>query len=188
MRLLGSSFLKLTRRPATLRTFLLLVGFVALICVSLGLSAKAAATGSGATLKSMLTFPDATAGLASMLLIFCGMAGAGYAGVVAGSEWTWGVFRVALTRGESRVRYVVGPFVAIALLAGAAWVLLSTVGVGLILLAAKIGGIPSGDPLGPASLAPLVTVVMNRPVMIVLPAPGSSARRKLSGWRGSIAS
>jgi len=29
---------------------------------------------------------------------------------------------------------------------------------------------------------------MKSPVMIVLPAPGSSARRKESGWRGSIAS
>ena len=29
---------------------------------------------------------------------------------------------------------------------------------------------------------------MKSPVMIVLPAPGSSASRKLSGWRGSIAS
>ena len=162
MRLLGSSLLKLSRRPATLRTFLLLVGFMALIYVSLGLSAKAATSGSsGATIESMLTFPDATAGLASMLLIFCGMAGAGYAGVVAGSEWTWGVFRVALTRGESRVRYVVGLYVAIAVLAGAAWVLLSTVGVGLIMLAAKLGGIPSGDPLGPTSLAPLVAVVVS---------------------------
>jgi hypothetical protein len=29
--------------------------------------------------------------------------------------------------------------------------------------------------------------LMGSPAMIVLPAPGSSARRKRSGWRGSIA-
>ena len=160
MRLLRSSLLKLTHRPATLRTFLLLVGFLALIYVSLGLSAGATSdSSSSATIEAMLTFPAASAGLAAMLLIFCGMAGAAYAGVVAGSEWTWGTFRVALTRGESRVRYVVGLFLGIALLALVAWVVLSALGVGLILAAASLGGTQAGDPLDPANLGRLFVLV-----------------------------
>ena len=158
MRLLRSSLLKLTRRPATVRTFLLLVGFLALIYLSLGLSAKAApGSSSGASVQSMLAFPGAHASLAAMLLIFCGMAGAAYAGVVAGSEWTWNVFRVALTRGESRVRYVVGLFLAIALLVTGAWVGLYLLGVGLIVVASALAGTPAGDPL--ANLGVLVALI-----------------------------
>jgi hypothetical protein len=33
-----------------------------------------------------------------------------------------------------------------------------------------------------------ISSFISRPAMIVLPAPGSSARRKRSGWRGSMAS
>ena len=89
MRLLRSSILKIARRPATGRTLLILVAFLALIYISLGLSARSVSdASSGASITSMLTFPDAPASLVAMLLIFCGMAGAGYAGVVAGSEWT----------------------------------------------------------------------------------------------------
>lgn len=156
MRLLQSSLLKLTRRPATRRTFLLLVGFLVLIYVSLGLSAR----GSGppdAGIASMLAFPEAHGSLAGMLLIFCGMAGAAYAGVVAGSEWGWNTFRVALTRGVSRPRYVIALFAAIAILALASWVVLYLLGTCLILVAAGLAGTGAGDPLAsPASLALLI--------------------------------
>jgi hypothetical protein len=161
MRLLRSAMLKLSHRPATLRTFLLLAGFLALIYVALGLSTAASTDAApSTTVESMLTFPGASGSLASMLLIFCGMAGAAYAGVVAGSEWTWGTFRVALTRGESRVRYVAGLFLGIALLALVAWFLLYAFGVGLILLAARLGGTGAGDPFDAANLGPLAVLVV----------------------------
>ena len=161
MRLLNASLRKLVRRPATGRTFLLLVAFLALIYISLGLaSAGASGTASKAT-SAMLAFPDAHASLSGMLLIFCGMAGAAYAGVVAGSEWSWNTFRVALTRGESRVRYVVVLFIAIALLVFVAWLVLYALGVILVLSAAAIGGTPAGDPLGSATLGRLWVLVVS---------------------------
>jgi hypothetical protein len=159
MRLLRASLLKLVRRPATVRTFLLLVAFLALIYLSLGLTSAGASGTSSKSIGSMLAFPDAHTSLAGMLLIFCGMAGAAYAGVVAGSEWTWNTFRVALTRGESRVRYVVVLFLAIALLVLAAWVILYAVGVGLILGATALGGTRAGDPFDPATLGRLWVLV-----------------------------
>jgi hypothetical protein len=159
MRLLRSSLLKLVRRPATGRTVLLLVAFLVLIYVSLGLSSSAASGSASTSIGSMLAFPDAHASLAGMLLIFCGMAGAAYAGVVAGSEWSWNTFRVALTRGESRVRYVVGLFLAIALLVLAAWVVLYALGVGLVLVAAALGGSHAGDPFSAATLGRLWVLI-----------------------------
>ena len=161
MRLLRSSLLKLVRRPATGRTFVLLVAFLALIYVSLGLSSAGTSGASAESIGAMLAFPDAHASLAGMLLIFCGMAGAAYAGVVAGSEWSWNTFRVALTRGEFRVRYVLGLFLAIALLAVAAWVVLYVLGVVLILSAATLGGTPAGDPFASATVGGLLVLIVS---------------------------
>jgi hypothetical protein len=169
MRLVEISLLKLTRRPATRRTVLLLAGFLALIYISLGLSARAIPDASGgATIGAMLAFPDAHGGLAGMLLIFSGMAGAAYAGAVAGSEWSWNTFRVALTRGESRVRYVLGLFGAIALLALLAWIILYALGVGLILLANALGGTRAGDALDPANLGRLSLMVASGGLAVVM--------------------
>jgi hypothetical protein len=162
MRLLRSSLRKLVGRPATGRIVLLLAAFLALIYLSLGLSSTAVSgSASKASIAAMLTFPDAHASLAGMLLIFCGMAGAAYAGVIAGSEWSWNTFRVALTRGESRVRYVVGLFVAIAVLAFVAWILLYVLGVALILVAAALGGSPAGAPLAGTELGRVGVLVLS---------------------------
>ena len=157
MRLLRSSLGKLIRRPATVRVFVLLLGLLVLIYLSLGFSAKASP--GQASLLKMLAFPDAQGGLAAMLLIFLGMAGAGYAGAVAASEWSWNTLRLALTRGESRVRYVLGLWLAIALLVAVAWAILWTLGVGAIVAAAWIGGVEGADPFGGGNLGRLAVML-----------------------------
>jgi hypothetical protein len=153
MRLVRASLLKLVRRPATRRTLLVLAVFLALLYLTFGMSVGTATNPAArAANNDMLVFPEALRNLASMLLAFAGIAGAGYAGTVAASEWSWSTFRAALARGESRVRYVVGLFVAIALLTLVAWLVLCVVGIGLILLAATIGGVDAGDPFGSTDL------------------------------------
>jgi hypothetical protein len=126
-----------------------IAGLIVVLYLSLAFAAKGSAE-AGAGLAAMLAFPSAHVSLAGMLLIFGGLAGAGYGGAVAASEWSWSTFRAALVRGESRVGYIVGLFVAIALLALAAWLVLYLLGVGVILLGGAITGMPSGDPLGMA--------------------------------------
>jgi ABC-type transport system involved in multi-copper enzyme maturation permease subunit len=158
MRLLRSSLDKLLRRPATSRVFLVLVAFLVLMYLSLGLTARAS-PGQASVLK-MLAFPDAQAGLAAMLLIFAGMAGAAYAGAAAASEWSWNTFRLALTRGESRVRYVLSLWLAIALLLAVAWVVLYVLGVALIVAAASLGGVQGADPFGGGNLGSLVAMMV----------------------------
>jgi ABC-type transport system involved in multi-copper enzyme maturation permease subunit len=149
MRLVRASLLKLVRRPATLRTLLVMAIVLALLYLTFGMSAGTATNPEARSANdNMLAFPEAYMSLASMLLAFAGIAGAGYAGTVAASEWSWSTFRAALARGESRVRYVLGLFVAIALLTLVAWLALYVVGIGLILLAATIGGVHAGDPFG----------------------------------------
>lgn len=152
--------MKLGRRPATNRTFLLLAALIVLIYLSLGMSATAASEGSSATtIRTMLSLPDAHGSLAGLLLIFGGVTGAAYAGAVAASEWGWNTFRVALTRGESRVRYVLGLFAAFACLALVAWVALYLLGIVLILVAAVLGGISAGAPFDPAYLPRVIVLV-----------------------------
>jgi len=161
MHLLQASVLKLGRRPATHRTLLVLAGLLVFLYLSIGLSAVGISDPSArASLAPLLAFPDAGRGLASILLIFGGMAGAAYAGAVAASEWSWSTFRVALTRGESRVRYVVVLFLGIALLVVVAWLLLYLLGIGLVLVAATLGGVAAGNPLDPSSLDRLLATVV----------------------------
>lgn len=158
MQLLRASVLKLGRRPATQRTPLILAALLVFIYLSIGLTA--ATMSDPSSLQSLLAFPAAFGGLASILMIFGGMAGAAYAGAVASSEWTWNTFRVALTRGESRVGYVVVLFLAIALLVLVAWLVLCLLGVGLVLLAATLGGVAAGSPLDPSNLGRLAAVAV----------------------------
>lgn len=161
MRLLRASVLKLGRRPATYRTLLVLAGLLVFIYLSIGLVAvDTSDPAARAGLTPLLAFPDAGGGLASILLVFAGMAGAAYAGAVAASEWSWSTFRVALTRGESRVRYVVMLFLGIALLVVVAWLLLYLFGIGLILVSATLGGVDAGSPLDPSSLGRLLAIVV----------------------------
>jgi len=161
MRLLRASVLKLGRRPATYRTLLVVAGLLAFIYLSIGLSAAAMSDPSArASIEVLLAPPDAYGGLASMLLIFGGMAGAGYAGAVAASEWSWNTLRMALTRGESRVRYTVVLCLAIGLLVLAAWILLYLVGVGLIGVAGTLGGVAAGSPLDPSNLGALTAILV----------------------------
>jgi hypothetical protein len=158
MRLVRSSLLKLALRPATRLTPLVIAALIAVLYLSFAFAARASAD-AGSGLDSMLGFPGAHLSLAGMLMMLGGLAGAGYGGAVAASEWSWSTFRAALVRGESRVGYIVGLFSAIALLALAAWLALYVLGVGLILLAGAIAGLPPGDPLGAAYSAKVLLLV-----------------------------
>ena len=64
--------------------------------------------------EALLSFPGAYTNLSGMLVVLLGIGGAAWAGAVAGGEWSWNTFRLALARGESRVRYVLVTFAAIA--------------------------------------------------------------------------
>ena len=146
MRLLRGELLKLVKRPATRTTFVI-VG-LAIIMIYVGMGAVAATLPAGEDrdgLAGLLTFPEAYRSLLALFPLFGGMALAIYAGLVIGSEWSWGTLRLAFTRGEPRWRYVLTTFVAIALMALVALLVLFVVGVGAALGASAISGFPAGD-------------------------------------------
>lgn len=154
MRLLRGELRKLIKRPATRMTFLLLGLAVIVIYLALGAAAAALPADEGrGDLAPLLTFPEAYRGLVALFPLFGGLALAIYAGLVIGSEWSWGTLRLAFTRGEGRSRYVLTTFAAIAVLGAVGLVLLFAIGLGAAILAGTFSGFPQGELLDAETLA-----------------------------------
>ena len=161
MNILRAALLKLGRRPATRITLLILVGLLLVIYISLAASMEMMEQeGEMGALAEIFAFPGAYGQLGSLLMTFTLLAAAAYAGAIAGSEWSWGAFRVAVARGESRIRYVLVTFAAVALVALIGFVVLFAFGSVLSYLIGSITGLVSGDPLGDGVLATLPATVV----------------------------
>jgi ABC-2 type transport system permease protein len=106
MRLFRSNLRRLARRPATLVTYLLLIGLVLLIILAVAAaSGQAADPQSALAARLILTFPAAWTVTLSMVLGIGGMLALTYGAAIAGSEWSWGTLKAAVARGEGRSWY-----------------------------------------------------------------------------------
>ena len=160
MRLLIASLRKLVRRPASRNTLIAMAGLLAIVYLSVGVSARTIddpETRDG--IAAVVTFPAAYGNLAGLLVTFVGLAAAAWAGSVAGAEWSWNTFRLAVARGESRARYALVTFAAATLLLLVAWVTLFAFGVGLALLGGSVAGLAAGDLGDPVTLGRLPLVL-----------------------------
>ena len=156
MRLFQSGLRKLSRRLATWLTLGLLVGLLALIFLAIGGTAGRASNQPGAAAAlAALTFPTAYDLILSFILGLGGLLAVIYGAAIAGSEWTWGTLKSAVARGESRSRYVLAHFAAIAALVAMGLVVAFVVGVGAALVGGRLAGVASGDLGDPATLARL---------------------------------
>jgi ABC-type transport system involved in multi-copper enzyme maturation permease subunit len=162
MNLVGASLIKLVWRPAARRTLLLLGALVLITYVLMGIMvAQAPDETMRAGLQASFVFPTALVSLSGLVVVFAGIAGAAFGGIVAGSEWSWNTYRVALTRGESRVRYVLGLFSGLAVVTLAAWLLLYVFGVCVIVVAGMLTGTNSGNPLDPSLMGQHVALIFS---------------------------
>jgi ABC-type transport system involved in multi-copper enzyme maturation permease subunit len=143
MRLFEAGLRKLIRRPATYITFGLLVGLLALIMLAVGATARQQPADSGREALLLVTFPGAYTLIVSFILGLGGLFAMTYGAAIAGSEWTWGTLKAAVARGESRSRYQLLSFAAIALLIGIGLVVAVIIGVIAALLAAGLAGVPT---------------------------------------------
>ena len=142
MRLFTDGLRKLVRRPATYITFGLLIGLLSLILIAVGATAgRQAANGNGQQALLLVTFPGAYTIILSFILGLGGLFAVIYGAAVAGSEWTWGTLKSAVARGESRSRYQLLSFAAIAILLGLGLLIAFTVGVGVAFLGAKLANV-----------------------------------------------
>ncbi|MDQ3492524.1 MAG: ABC transporter permease [Chloroflexota bacterium] len=144
MRLLTAEALKLRRRWATYLVLLMLIALMALIYLLVGLSASAGPMGAAAVLR----FPGSYGFLNQFVFGLGSLLAVAYAAAIAGADWNWGVFRVVVARGESRTRYVVIKFIAVAIFLVLGILIAYAAGIALTVLAGAMGGVAVGDPLG----------------------------------------
>jgi ABC-2 type transport system permease protein len=142
MRLFVAGVRKLLRRPASLISLGLLIGLLALIFIAVGATARQTPPEEGGAAALLLvTFPGAYALIISFILGLGGLFAVIYGAAIAGSEWNWGTLKTAVARGESRSRYQLSLFAAVALMIGIGLVIAFVVGVGVALVAATLAAV-----------------------------------------------
>lgn len=154
--LFTASVLKLRKRTASWVVLGLLLLVMALVFLGLGASAGQTGSAQGRLqVRLLLGFPNAYTVSVGIILSFGGLLAVTYGAAVGGAEWAWGTIRAAIGRGESRVRYTLVTFAAIAL-AVAAGVLLAFGAGGLAaVLAAGMAGMGTAGASDPDTLAGL---------------------------------
>lgn len=142
MRIFVAGLRKLVGRPASFVSVGLLVGLLGLIVLA---SATVGQNGpdpeDGIAARLLLTFPGAYDFILSFMLGLGGLVAVLYAAAVGGSEWTWGTLKNVVARGESRIRYTLLTFAAIALMIAVGLAITFLLGVVLVLIGASIAGV-----------------------------------------------
>jgi ABC-2 type transport system permease protein len=193
MRLLLAGLRKLVRRPATYVTFGLLVGLLSLILIAVGATAgRQAANGNGRQALLLVTFPGAYTLILSFILGLGGLFAVIYGAAIAGSEWTWGTLKSAVARGESRSRYQLVSFAAIAIMVGLGLVLAMAAGVVVAVVGANLGGVSTAG-LGDAATIGTIPELLGRGWLAIVEegalgfAIATLARSQLAGIGTGIA-
>ncbi len=141
MRIFRSGARTLLRRPATWLTFGILTGLLVLIIVAVATTGEEADEGPDRLL--LVTFPLAYTFILSFIIGLGGLFAVTYGAAVAGSEWSWGTLKAVVARGESRSRYILLTFSAVAayLVAGIAFSF--AIGVLAAFIGANVAGVPT---------------------------------------------
>ena len=146
-------------RTATLVSIIIAVALVGLEFVGIGISYRAAVSGSSggqgidtATLAWFFQFPGAFDAIISIVFAFVGIIGLIYVATLAGTEWSWGTLKVAVTRGHSRWQYVLSTFGSISIILLFGLLIVFVAGVAASFAGSSIAGLSPGSPLDPAAL------------------------------------
>jgi ABC-type transport system involved in multi-copper enzyme maturation permease subunit len=150
------SLVKLVRRPATWVVFGILSALIVLVFFALGASVgQTEELGEELQVRVLLQFPTAYTMVVGVVLTFGGLLAVAYGAAVIGAEWAWGTIRAVVARGESRVRYTLLTFVAIALVLGVGVLVTFLVGAAAAIAAAELFGVGSDGAMDPDTLASL---------------------------------
>lgn len=156
MRIFLAGLRKMVGRPASFVSVGLLVGLLGLIIIASATVGQESDDPEGRVAsRLLLTFPGAYDFVLSFLFGLGGLVAVIYGAAVAGSEWTWGTLKNAVARGESRSRYMLSTFVAIALMIAIGLAISFALGVLLALLGANIAGVSTSGLSDPDHLARL---------------------------------
>jgi ABC-type transport system involved in multi-copper enzyme maturation permease subunit len=164
MRLVGAELLKLQRRMATYVVLGVLLVIMALIYLVVGLSPRGDVVDPAA---DVLRFPNAYSTLGQFVFGLGSLLAVAYAAAVAGADWSWGVLRNIVSRGESRVLYILAKAAGLAIVFAIGVLLAFLAGIVLIFLAAAMRGDSAGDPFAARALRQLIdSLVFGYPVLL----------------------
>jgi ABC-2 type transport system permease protein len=151
--LLRASVLKLRHRSASWVVLAILVALIALVFAGLAISANDLP--GRLQIAVILGFPNAYLVLLGIILGFGGLLAVTYGAAVIGAEWAWGTIRAVVARGESRVRYTLVTFAALALVIAVGTLVAFAFGAALAVLAADSAGVGSAGATDPETLTGL---------------------------------
>jgi hypothetical protein len=103
---------------------------LALIIIAVGATANERTNATReAAAKTLVTFPGAYDRILQFITGLGGLFALLYGAAIAGSEWSWGTLKSAVARGESRVRYMMISYVAVAVMIACGILITFAVGV-----------------------------------------------------------
>jgi ABC-type transport system involved in multi-copper enzyme maturation permease subunit len=154
MGLLWISLIKLAKRPATWIVLVIVLALIALVFIGLAASSgDQTDPGGELQVRLILSFPTAYTTLVGIILTFGGLVALVYGAAIIGAEWASGTIRAVVARGESRVRFTIITFLAIALMIGIGVVVTFSVGVVLAIIAAGMVGLDTATATSTDTLA-----------------------------------
>lgn len=193
MKLFTSRVNMLTRRSATWVLLVALALIIALVFISIGAFTDQGAASPTAMMATMMVrFPGAYNQIISFMLGLGGLFAVVYGASVAGSEWTWGTLKFAVTRGQRRSAYMLLSFAAVAFLIVFGVLAVFVVGVVAALIGATIAGVPTDGMFDSDALAGLPNLLGRAWIAITAEAAvgfaiATLARSQLAGIGAGIA-
>jgi hypothetical protein len=165
MRLVRAELLKARRRSATWVVFVVAVAIAAAIYLVAG--TVLGGVGCQLTGGCLVEFPAAYQVANQVVFVLGGLLAVIYAAAFVGADWNWGVLRNVVARGESRVNYLLGKAVALAIIIAIAELLLFFFCIVMTYVAGALYGIPVASPLRGNGVADLLTdLLLGYPVLL----------------------
>ncbi len=155
MRLFRAETLKLRRRMATYVILVVLLVVVALLYLLTAATMSATDPVSRTVAMQLFRFPNAYLYVLGFIVGLGTLFAVTFGAVTAGAEWSWGTLKVVVTRGESRTRYLLVKFAAVAVFLAIGLLIAMVVGALLAMLAARIAGTSTAGAGDTSILRPL---------------------------------
>lgn len=163
MRLALAELLGMRKRLATYVVLIVLLVLMGLVYLAVGGTASEL----GSSGASFFAFPEAYTTIGSFVFGLGSLVAVAYAAAIAGGDWSWGVPRLLIARGESRTRYVLAKAAALAGVLAIGMLIAFAAGIVFNFMAASLAGMSTGNPLagdGPYEL--VKSLVLGYPVLL----------------------
>jgi hypothetical protein len=145
IRLVRAELLKLRKRWASYVVLGVLVALMALVYLLVGALSADADDGDP---DLILRFPGAYAIINQFVFGLGSLLAVAYAAAIGGADWSWGVLRVVVARGEGRSRYILAKAFGIGIMVVIGAILAYAAGILFTLGSASLAGVSAGAPLG----------------------------------------